>query len=156
MKRFVIRALVFYLSWLGMLAVHEVGHILHAKLSGGRVIGISFPLLGFSQTFVDPNPHAQFVAWGGPVWGCVLPALLLAGLLTFRRKAPLVWWFFTGFCLICNGAYIGLGWLKKSGDAHDLVREGAPLPALIMFGVVCFVGGLICWHQIPSTWWRMR
>src|SRR5205085_1520421 len=102
-----------------------------------------------------PNPHAQFVAWGGPVWGCLLPLLVLLASLALRRRAAVVVWFFTGFCLICNGAYIGLGWMKRSGDAHDLIREGAPLPALIAFGIACFISGLCLWHQIPSRWWRL-
>jgi hypothetical protein len=156
MKRLLLRLATFYLSWLGMLAVHELGHVMHAILSNGRVIGISFPPLGFSQTFVDPNPHAQFVAWGGPVWGTALPVCILLVWLVVRRRAPVLLWFFTGFCLVCNGAYIGLGWLKRSGDAHDLMREGASLATLILFGVVCVISGLICWHRIPSSWWRLR
>jgi mannose/fructose/N-acetylgalactosamine-specific phosphotransferase system component IIC len=156
MKRLLIRLVVLYLSWLGMLAVHELGHVIHAMVSRGRVTATSFPLLGFSQTFVDPNPHPQFVAWGGPVWGCLLPVLGLVVCLALRRKVAVMVWFFTGFCLICNGAYIGLGWMKQSGDAHDLIREGAPVATLIAFGVIGFVGGLFCWHQIPSHWWRMR
>src|SRR5689334_670919 len=110
MKRSLLRLVALYFSWLGMLAVHELGHVVHAALSGGRVIRISFPLLGFSQTFVDPNPHPQFVAWGGPIWGSLLPVLALFVSMALRKKKLIVAWFLTGFCLICNGAYIGLGW----------------------------------------------
>jgi hypothetical protein len=153
-RRLAIAAIILYLSWLGMLATHELGHVIHAQLSGGHTIAISFPLAGFSQTFVDPNPHPQFVAWGGPLWGVAIPSLLVATLKIIRRRVPSILWFFAGFCLIPNGAYIGLGWMKRSGDAHDLVRDGAPLFTLILFGVVCFVAGLLFWHQIPSERWR--
>jgi len=139
-----------------MLAVHELGHILHALASGGRVIHVSFPPFGFSQTFVDPNPHPLIVAWGGPMWGVCLPALMLLVVRVLLRRVPKLLWFFTGFCLIANGAYIGLGWMKSSGDAHDLMRSGAPLYTLILFGVVTFASGLLCWHQIPSASWRMK
>ncbi len=139
-----------------MLAVHELGHALNALMSGGQVVRVSFPLLGFSQTFIHPNLHPQFVVWGGPGWGVGIPTLVLLTWRVTRRRVPVLMWFFTGFCLIANGAYIGLGWMKQSGDAHDLVREGAPLFTLIFFGLICFVGGLICWHQIPSPRWRGR
>jgi hypothetical protein len=145
--------IVLYLAWLGMLAVHELGHVIHAVSSGGRVVRVSFPLLGFSQTFVDPNPHPLLVAWGGPIWGAALPAIFLLAARMARRVTSLSR-FFAGFCLISNGAYIGLGWLKRSGDAHDLARLGTPIVVLILFGVLCCAAGLFCWHRIPSKWWR--
>jgi hypothetical protein len=148
LKRAIFILPVIYLSWIAMLAVHEFGHVIHAWLSGGHVTDISFPLLGFSQTFVDPNPHPLIVAVGGPLWGAAIPTLIIVSLLCVRRKPPEILWFFTGFCLISNGAYIGLGWLKNSGDAHDMARQGMPIFIIIVFGAVCTAGGLLCWHQI--------
>src|SRR4051794_39765138 len=57
----------------GMMAVHELGHMLSAWLSGGRVVQLRLPPLGFSQTIVHPNPHEALEIWGGPVGGVLLP-----------------------------------------------------------------------------------
>ena len=62
-----------------MMAVHEFGHVLHAWASGGVVAQVSLPLLSFSKTDLSQNPHPLFVAWGGAIWGCIIPLILLVG-----------------------------------------------------------------------------
>jgi hypothetical protein len=139
-----------YVSWLGMMTTHEAGHALHARLSGGAVERVSIPLFGFSQTFYTSNPGPQFVAWGGPVWGCVIPILLIA------IAAPIAEWFrrwtqfFAGFCLLANGLYLGVGWTTRTGDAGELLKRGAPVWALIAFGAVASVAGLYLWHRLGA------
>src|SRR5215471_11271445 len=93
-------------SWLAMQAVHEFGHVVHAWTSGGRVERIVLHPLEISRTDVAPNPHPQFVAWGGPVWGSLIP-LGIHGLLQWRGWTR-AWLsaFFAGFCLTANGAYL--------------------------------------------------
>jgi hypothetical protein len=49
----------FGLSWLAMMAVHELGHVLHAVASGGTVVGVVLNPLEISRTDVSPNPHPQ-------------------------------------------------------------------------------------------------
>src|SRR6202035_1855066 len=91
--------LALYASWEAMMGVHELGHVLHAKFSGGRVTAVHLPALGFSRTDVSPNPSPGFVAWGGPLWGSILPLLLW---LSVRRSCPRVRrlvTFFAGLCL---------------------------------------------------------
>jgi hypothetical protein len=67
------------LSWLLMLAVHESGHVLQGWLSGARLDAVHLPPFGFSRTDFAVNPHPLFVAWGGALWGSILPlAVLLA------------------------------------------------------------------------------
>lgn len=148
-----------YASWLGMLATHEFGHVLHAWLSGGQVERVLLPPLGFSQTIVWPNPHERFVAWGGPAWGAGLPLLAAAvvRLLLRRRRdgghVPDLLKFFAGFCLIANGGYIGVGWFARAGgagDAGDLLRLGTPPWVMVAFGAACLVIGLALWHHV--TW----
>jgi hypothetical protein len=133
-----------YPAWLAMMALHEAGHVLHALASGGRVEHVSIPLLGFSRTDIWANPHPQWVAWGGPLWGCLLP---LAGLGVARvaRRAVTPARLFAGFCLIANGAYIGLGPWMTAGDGHDLLRHGAPAWSLVAFGAVAFAAGVKLW-----------
>ena len=153
LRRAALAAGVLYGSWLGMLAVHELGHVLHAWLSGGRVERIIFPPLGFSQTIVWPNPHEQFVVWGGPLWGALLPAAGSGIARLFRRRLPDLLKFFAGFCLIANGAYFGFGWMNASGDAADLRALGTPVPLMIAIGAVMLVLGLAFWHR---TGWLTR
>ena len=143
--------LLLYPMWVAMMAVHEAGHCLNACFSGGRVESVTLPLLGFSRTDLSRNPHPQFVAWGGPLWGVLIPvALLLLTRLALPRAARAAA-VFAGFCLVANGAYIGLGPFMTAGDGHDLLRHGAPSWTLILFGVTAFSAGLYLWHRAGSS-----
>lgn len=139
-----------YIGWLGMMAVHEAGHVLHARLSGGVVDRVEIPLLGFSQTFYSVNPRPHFVAWGGPVWGSLIPLILLALLARGPRLVRRIVQFFAGFCLVANGAYLGMGWTTGAGDAADLVALGTPLWVLIAFGICTISAGLYLWHRLDT------
>ncbi len=142
---------ILYGSWMGMLAVHELGHVLHAWASGGTVARVVLPPLGFSRTDVNTTSPG-FVAWGGPVWGTLLPlgALGVAqrsrlrSRPAFRRLAL----FFAGFCLIANGAYLAFGSFFDAGDTLDLLRDGTPRWTLIAFGCLTIPAGLYCWHRL--------
>ena len=143
-------AAVIYAGWLAMLATHEAGHLLHAMLSGGRVVQVSIPLLGFSQTIVQPNPHELLVAWGGPIWGVAIPLIACGACIVLRRRFPDWLRCFAGFCLIANGAYIGIGWIWRAGDAGDLLRLGTPVWVMVTFGLACVAAGLWIWHRAPA------
>ena len=135
-------------SWLAMMIVHEAGHVLHAILSGGTVRRVVLHPLEISRTDVSPNPHPCFVAWGGAVWGCVLPvAAWLAARRAALRITPLLR-FFAGFCLIANGAYLGAGVLWPVGDAADLLRHGTPRWLLGVYGAIAISLGLWTWHGL--------
>ena len=101
--------LLLYPSWLALMGVHEFGHVLHAWFSGGRVLTSHFGLFEFSQTELSYDPHPQFVAWGGPIWGCAIPLMLYAVGVAMRLRLRAFLCFFSGLCLIVNGAYIALG-----------------------------------------------
>jgi hypothetical protein len=148
--------MIAYACWLGMMVVHESGHVLHACLSGGRVQRVILPLLGFSRTDVFPDPDPVFVTWGGPLWGCIWPLVICGSLIVAKRRPPLTLQFFTGFCLIANGAYLGLGWCLHAGDARDLIMLGTSKYALIAFGIVTVPIGLFIWHRLgsPRAMWR--
>ena len=73
------------LSWLGMMIVHELGHVLFSWLSGGVVARTVLGPLEFSRTELETNPHPLFVAWGGALVGAVIP-LLVWGF--WRRLRP--------------------------------------------------------------------
>jgi hypothetical protein len=86
------------------------------------------------------------VAWAGPIAGALLPlaAALAVGCCNVRGAWAIK--FFAGFCLLANGAYIGLGWIDRIGDAGDLLFHGAPLWTLWCFGAASAAAGLAVWH----------
>ena len=138
------------LSWLLMMIVHELGHVLHAWLSGGTVAKVVLHPLAISRTDVTPNPRPLFVAWGGALWGSGLP--VVAWMLT-RKAAPRFGYlarFFAGFCLVANGVYLAVGSVARIGDAADLLNHGAAGWQLIAFGVPSIVVGLLLWHNLGS------
>lgn len=66
------------LCWLLMQAVHELGHVLGAWITGGQVVAVDLHPLRISQTIVDPNPHPVVVVWSGPLFGVSFPLLVWA------------------------------------------------------------------------------
>jgi hypothetical protein len=148
-RRLLISLAVIYLSWLGMQAIHEFGHVLAAWATGGNVVRVVLHPVNISRTDVSPNPRPLAVAWGGPIFGVLGPLALFAVSRCIRE--PRSGWqalvdLFIGFCLIANGAYIGLGSFGRIGDAGDLLRHGAPQWLLAAFGVAAITGGLLIWH----------
>jgi len=138
-----------YISWMAMMAVHESGHVLAALAGGGRIRRVVLPFTDFSRTDVDPNPSPRLEVWGGPLWGSVFPLLLW---LLVRRKLSNPFksalGFFTGLCLVANGAYLGMGWTMTAGDAAELIKLGTPICMLIAFGLITIICGLYIWHKL--------
>ena len=106
-RRLLLFAVLVYLSWLGMQAIHELGHVVAAWLTGGEVVRVVIHPLAISRTDVTPNPAPLIVAWGGPIVGAAVPLLVLVATRCWRRGS----WtskyadFFAGFDLM---AYINL------------------------------------------------
>ncbi len=140
--------LALYPAWLAMMALHEGGHVPHAILSGGRVARVTIPLLGFSYTELSSNPWPGFVAWGGPVWGSLVPLLAWLFARRFLRPWAFAFQFFGGFCLIANGVYIAAAAPDAIGDAETLLRTGTPAVALYVFGAAVGMAGLYLWHDL--------
>ena len=130
-------------SWLAMMVVHEFGHVWHAWLSGGTVVKVFLHPAAISRTDVSPNPHPLFVAWGGVVWGCLIPLGLLAAVRLAARSYAYLAAYFAGFCLIANGAYLTAGsFLHDGDDAGVVLSHGGAQWQLIAFGVSAFAAGL--------------
>lgn len=144
----VLIAVVVGFSWLLMMAVHELGHVLHALLSGGTVERVVLSPIEISRTDVAPNPHPNFVAWGGAVWGTLIPLGLLAVVHLRARKYTYLAAFFAGFCCLANGLYLAAGSFAGVGDAGDLLRHGATKWQLWFFGVPVSVLGLRLWNGL--------
>lgn len=138
-------------SWLAMMVVHEFGHVVGAVGTGATVEKVVLHPLAISRTDVGNNPHPLPVIWAGPVLGSLLPLAML--LIVMRAKS--VYWplvkFFTGFCLVANGCYIGLGSFERIGDAGDLLNHGSPIWTLWLFGLVAIPLGFGLWNGLGAT-----
>ena len=134
-------------SWLGMQAVHELGHVAGAWAVGGRVVRVVLHPLTISRTDLAENPHPLVVTWSGPLIGVAAPLLLWLLARAARLPGSYVLRFFAGFCWIANGAYLALGSIQGVGDAGDLLRHGSPAWLLWLFGGVSVPAGLGLWHR---------
>lgn len=132
--------------WLAMMGVHELGHALAGWLTGGTVTKVVLHPLTISRTDVEPNPAPLAVVWGGPVVGVVLPLLIWSGFRIGRLRYGYLTRFFTGFCLIANGSYIGFGSLDAIGDAGEMTQLGSPFWTLWLFGAITVPTGFWLWH----------
>lgn len=138
------------LAWLWMQAIHELGHVAGAWLTGGRVETVVLHPLAISRTDVSPNPRPLLVAWAGPVFGSAAPMAIWSAMVVARL--PLTWLarFFAGFCCLANGLYIGVGSFDGVGDAGDMLRLGSPIWTLWLFGLIVAPAGLALWNGLGS------
>ncbi len=132
-------------SWLGMMAVHELGHVLAAWGSGGVVARVDLHPLGLSHTRLVANPCPLWVVWGGPVLGCLIPLVPLVLVRLFAREYVYLARFFAGFCLIANGAYLAGGAVYGGNTLDDgavILNNGGALWQLLLFAAATVPAGL--------------
>lgn len=141
-------------SWLGMQAIHELGHMIGALVSGGIVERVVLHPLTISRTDLRHNPHPLLVVWAGPILGCVLPLLLWQIARWWNWSLSFLLRFFAGFCLLANGLYIGVGAFDRVGDCGEMLRHGSQIWVLWIFGAVTATTGLGLWHRLgPQFGW---
>ncbi|MFT5303320.1 MAG: hypothetical protein ACI814_004139 [Mariniblastus sp.] len=146
---FVVLLLAF--CWLAMMAVHEFGHIIGAILSGSTIEQVVLSPLTISRTDVRPNNAPTLVVWLGPILGCLIPWLFAWIIPQHRTVEKNIGLFWGGFCLIANGAYIGLGSIDQIGDCGEMLRNGSPPAALWGFGILAVGSGFYAWHRLGSV-----
>lgn len=147
-RQILLVASMLWLSWLVMMLVHEGGHVLGAMGTGGRVRRVVWHPAAVSRTDVRPNPNPLVEVWAGPLIGSVLP-VGLAGLASAgRMRWAYLLWVVAGFCLIANGAYIGIGAFSPVGDAQELIDHGMPRWPMVLFGAAAVASGLWTWHRV--------
>lgn len=134
--------------WLMMMVVHEVGHVVMAWATGATVERVVLHPLAISRTDLAENPNPLLVSWAGAVIGCILPVSFWLVVQASRLSVAPFARFFAGFCLVANGAYLGVGACTADGDAGDLFNAGAHAWQLAVFGIVAFSGGLWLWHGL--------
>ena len=133
-------------SWLGMQAVHELGHVLGAWITGGRVARVVLHPLTISRTDVVENSHPLIVVWAGPCCGVLLPLLVWGCVTKLKPNIAFLPRFFAGFCLIANGLYIGIGSFDRVGDCGEMLQHGSPAWLLWGFGLLTVPVGFWLWH----------
>jgi hypothetical protein len=139
---------ILWIAWLLMMLVHESGHVLGAIVTGGMVRRFIWHPAVLSRTDVFPNPHPVIEVWAGPVFGSI--ALLIIALFAhlLRLRIDYLIWAIAGFCLIANGAYIGIGSIFPVGDGKELIAFGTPRWILALFGLITVLPGFYIWHRI--------
>lgn len=135
-------------SWFGMQAVHELGHVLGAMLTGAEVTRVELSPWTISRTDVINNTRPLVVAWAGPIIGVVLPLVIWHAASVARLSFAFVLRFFAGFCLVANGLYIGLGSFGRMGDCGEMLRHGSPIWQLWLFGAITVPVGFWLWHGL--------
>ena len=154
LEQLVLIASLLPLCWLTMLAVHELGHVLGAWVTGARVTHVELHPLRISRTDVVENRDPRLVAWAGPLCGCLLPLLVWGCVWARRWRTEFLVRFWGGFCLVANGAYLGVGSWEGVGDAGVLLDTGCSVWWLWLFGAVTVSCGLRIWHGLgPHFGW---
>lgn len=138
-------------SWFGMQAVHEMGHVLAGVLTGGTVANVALHPLELSRTDLDSNPQPLLVVWAGPVVGVALPVVLWGAFAILKSRYAFLLRFFAGFCLVANGAYIGIGSFDGIGDCGEMLRCGSPMWVLWAFGACGIAAGFLAWHRLGTA-----
>ncbi|MCA9077396.1 MAG: hypothetical protein KDA93_20385 [Planctomycetaceae bacterium] len=136
------------LCWLGMMATHELGHVVSGYLTGGTVTKVVIHPLSISRTDVNPNPTPLVVVWADPVCGIAIPLVLWSIMAGLRNSISYLPRFFLGFCLIANGAYLGIGSFDSIGDAGQMLQNGSPIWTLWLFGIIAVPFSFLCWHHL--------
>jgi len=139
---------ILWISWLAMMLVHESGHVLGAVFTGGRVRRVVWHPAVISRTDVRPNPHPLIEVWAGPLIGSIVPLAFAVLASVIRLRVAHVLWVVAGFCLIANGAYIGIGAVRPVGDAKELIELGVARWTLALFGMIAAIPGLWIWHRV--------
>jgi hypothetical protein len=155
--RYVFGVATILLSWLLMQAVHEAGHVVAGWCIGDRVVQVVLHPLAISRTDLEPGHHPVWTTAAGPVFGSLAP--LLVWIITARSGARCAFWlrFFAGFCLIANGAYVGVAVIAPVGDAEVLLQHGVPGWLLGLYGLATVPAGLALWNGLgPEFGWGPR
>jgi len=134
--------------WLAFMALHELGHMIAGLTTGGNVTKVVLHPFAISRTDVSPNSNPLAVVWAGPIIGVILPLTIWGLFRKFKIPGDYLARFFAGFCLIANGAYIGIGSFGNIGDAGDMMKNGSPIWLLWLFGVITVSIGFYIWHRL--------
>ena len=135
--------------WWGMMAIHELGHILSTKLNGGVIDSVELRPWMLSQTERHGSAHELMDIWAGPLFGSLAPVLiwLMGRKLNERPRYYAAAW--AGICLIINGMYLALGWLTgEANDSGEIVEAGTSPILIVLVGAALAGSGLYGIHVL--------
>ncbi len=135
--------------WLAMMLTHELGHVLAAWATGGRVVYVNLYPGQISSTLVSPNRAPGFVLWAGFASGWLVPQAIALASKKSPLAVPLQCW--AGFCWLAGGVYLASGGLERLTDTGQLLLQGWPLWLLILTGVSAAAFGYsVCRSAWPA------
>ncbi len=137
-------------SWYASLATHEAGHAIAGALTGAQSVHTHLPLLGFSRTDLAGDQHPLVTTAAGFVGGVLFPLLIWLAAAAARVPGRAVLIFWSGFALVLNGAYLAADAIARAGDGAVLVREGTPVWAAMLAGLLLAAAGLRIWHSLGA------
>ena len=140
--------------WFAMQLLHELGHLVAAKLLGVTVVQFHFGLLTVSHTMLDETGQSQAtlfaVTWAGPMIGMILPFAIWGTIAWLRVREAFLARFLAGFCLVANGCYL-LGGLFFPADGYIdssvLLAHGAMRWQIVAVGIIGIVTGFLLWNR---------
>ncbi|MGL6196180.1 MAG: M50 family metallopeptidase [Thermoguttaceae bacterium] len=145
--RYVLAVSVLAFCWFSMQVLHEFGHCVAAWLCGGKVERIVLHPMTFSRTDLLENPSPIFTLLGGVIGGVMIPLAVLGVWKMINLPALHVARFWTGFCFIANGAYVGFDFSTTGPtDAGELISHGVNRLFLVLLGSVFVSFGLLLWN----------
>jgi hypothetical protein len=128
------------------MCIHELGHIVSAWFSQGAVEKVVLVPWKFSQTVITGSNNPLMDVWAGPALGVLIPVVIWVSLKKFKKENFYIG-VFTGFCLLANGLYIGVGWIDKVGDTGDILNHNGSVASMVAFGLICSIYGFYIWHK---------
>lgn len=149
--RWVLLVAIVPACWLGMMAVHELGHVFAAWLVGAKVERVILHPLAFSRTDVAGSNWPRLIVWMGPLVGMTMPMTLWLAARAMCLTVTFLFQFFAGFCLLANGAYLASVLFEPVGDTADLLRLGESPVLICLFGLPCMIAGVMMWSGLASS-----
>lgn len=131
-----------------MQVIHESGHAFAALATGGTIRKVVLVPWELSRSDLIKNPSPLFVCWAGPITGAIAPVVIWLVSRGLNSRAAFWFQFLAGFCLIANGAYIGVGAWTADGDAGDLIRLETPQWTMVAFALITSPFGFWLWHGL--------
>ncbi|QDV74738.1 M50 family metallopeptidase [Botrimarina mediterranea] len=120
--------------WLAMLLTHELGHVVAAMFTGGKIMAVELRPGWLPHTLVDPNPRPSVVLWSGFLSGWIAPQMTAPA---WRIRAGFVgpvlraW---AAFCLLAGGVYLAAGGAERLTDTGQFLANGWSHALLILIG----------------------
>lgn len=135
--------------WLATLLVHELGHVVAAFATGGRIAAVELRPGWLPHTLVQPNPAPNLVLWSGFVMGIAAPqaAAWLVKLNIGLIDSSVRSW--AAFCVLFSGVYLVAGCWERLTDSGQLAAEGWPRWLLIAVGATL---GVLGYARSRAAW----